>query len=475
MRDTVSMKHPAEFNDDDFVLFQNLLSQETGIYFSHDRKQHLQMALDERLSRGRYESYREYYHFIQSHPQRQEEVRHLIALITVGETFFFRNSPHFDALVNAVLPEIIERKKKSHKTIRVWSAGCSKGSEPYSIAITLREKFPLPQEWGISIFATDINHHVLDLARKGVYAFRDLSHMPEEYIRRYFHKSGHQYQLVDQIKKYVKFGYHNLARSSFQIPELQNLDIIFCRNVTIYFDLQTTKRIVEQFYDCLSFGGYLFIGHAETLWQITDKYELVEFPRAYVYRKTKGQMGTKGLRHFAGVPAIPLDIVPPEQATSIAPEKKRRIFKDSDLKKPFSVHPPVENRLAQATLLANQAQYEEAIRQLESIVKDDSLCQEAYYLLGVLYYNAGSYDQAIAQFGRVIYIDPGAALAYFNLAHIYLYQKNISQAKKEFKNVLRILEKRDPGEIVKFSDDFTADYLLRACENNLAKIERSLA
>ena len=234
------------------------------------------------------------------------------------------------------------------------------------------------------------------------------------------------------------------------------------------------KRIVEQFYDCLNDGGYLFIGHAETLWQITDKYALMEFPQAYLYKKTKERMETKSLSYFAGVPEIPLDIARPEPAASIVPEKKRRIFKDVDLKKPFSVHPQVKNRLAQATLLANQAQYEEAIKQLERIVEDDSLCLEAYYLLGVLYYNAGLCDQAIAQFKKVIYIDPGVALSYFNLGNIYLHQKKMSSAQKEFENVRRLLEKRQPEEMVEFSNDFTADYLLRACENNLAKIVKSL-
>lgn len=474
MNDAAPMNHPMEFSDADFVLFQNFISQEMGIYFSHDRKLHLQMALDERLAQGGCASYREYYHLIQSHPRSQEEVRRLIELITVGETSFFRNGPHFTVLMNTVLPEIMERKKKNHKTIRVWSAGCSRGSEPYSIAIALKETVPSPQDWDISIFATDINHHVLDLAQKAVYTWHDLSHMPAEYITRYFEQTGHKYQLADQIKKCVKFSHHNLAKSQFHIPELQNLDIIFCRNVTIYFDLQTTKRIVEQFYDCLSDGGYLFIGHAETLWQITDKYELIELPQAYIYKKTKERMNAKTLSPFTGMPEIPPDVFHREPADLSVREKKGRIFKDLELKKSFSGHHQAENRLAQATLLANQAQYEEAIKQLEGIVEDDSLCLDAHYLLGVLYYNAGLCDQAIAQFRKVIYIDPGAALSYFNLGNIYLHQKKIGKAKKEFENVLGLLEKRQPEEMVKFSDDFTADYLLRACENNLAKIEKSL-
>ena len=468
------MEHPAEFRNEDFILFQNFISQETGIYFSHDRKQHLQMALDERLTKGDHKSYRDYYHFIQSHPLREAEIRHLIGLITVGETSFFRNGPHFEVLMNTILPEIVERKKKSHKAIRIWSAGCSRGSEPYSIAIVLQEELPSLKDLDISIFATDINHQALALAQKGGYAFRDFSHMPEEYVRRYFHKSGHQYQLVDQIKKYVKFGYHNLAKSSFDVPELRDLDIIFCRNVTIYFDLQTTKRIVEQFYDCLSDGGYLFIGHAETLWQITDKYDLIEFPHAYIYKKTKEQMKTKKVIPFAGVPGIPSDAFRLKQPVPNVSGEKNRILEDIDLKKTPSVRPQIKDRLARATLLANHAQYEEAIKQLEGVLEQDSLCQEAYYLLGILYCNAGSYDQAVAQFRKVIYIDPGVVLAYFNLGNIYLHQKKIGQAKKEFKNVRSILEKRDPEDIVAFSDNFTADYLLRACENNLAKIEKFL-
>ena len=468
------MKHSAEFRDDDFTLFQNLISQETGIYFSHDRKQHLQMALDERLVKGDYGSYRDYYHFIQSHPHREAEVRHLITLITVGETSFFRNAPHFEALRNLVLPEIIERKRKSRKIIRIWSAGCSRGSEPYSIAMALQETLPSPQDWSISIFATDINHHVLDFAQKGVYTLRDLSNVPEEYIQRYFHKSDQHYQVVDQIKKHVKFSYHNLAKSSFRSPEVESLDIVFCRNVTIYFDLQTTKRIVEQFYDCLSDGGYLFIGHAETLWQITDKYELIECPQTYIYKKTKERIKTKNSSLLVSMPGTLSDPIRPKLPVPNVPEKKGRILEDVVHEKPSSAHPQVKDCLAQATALANQAQYEEAIKQLGMALKEDSLCLEAYYLLGVLYYNAGLFDQAIAQFKKVVYIDPGVALSYFNLGNIYLHQKKINKAKKEFENVVKFLEKRQPEEIVEFSDDFTSDYLLRACESNLTKIEKLL-
>ena len=511
------MKDILPLSPDDFGLFQKLLIEASGLRFDEGRNQVLQHALWQRLQHRGYDSYREYYNLLKFHPEGRLEIRELLDLVTIGETYFFRNRAQFDVLMRFVLPEIIQRKVDSgDKCIRAWSAGCSRGDEAYSIAMAMMEVLPSFEEWRISILGTDINRRGLACSEKAVYGEKDIGHLPKKYLEKYFKSQGSTYLMRDDVKELVGFEYHNLARDPYLHETMQNVDIIFCRNVIIYFDSQATQRVIENFYNCLALDGYLFLGHTETLWQITNRVERVEFPQTFIYKKRLGPVQEDATKPFMAVPEINIENLTlsaepirtfgaggvtsveetgteqrsfpqgsgrglqekPEHSDQVE-DSTLRVDKPSDvafLPSPDNMAAQDKNhiltRLAKATILANEAKYKEAADILGKIVEADNLSVEAYYLLGVLSYKNGDFKEAEAQFRKVIYVTPDSVLAYFNIGNMYLYQRKLKEAAREFGNAIRLLEKRPKDEQVKFCEDFTVEFLLRACRNTLAQISR---
>src|SRR3989304_2613910 len=299
------MKNILPLSADDFGLFQELLIQTSGLFFEKSRNQSLHFALWQRLQHRGYGSYREYYNLLKFHPEGCLEIRELLDLITIGETYFFRNKAQFDVLMRFVLPEIIQRKVDSRdRCIRVWSAGCSGGDETYSIAMAMMEVVPSYQEWRISILGTDINRNGLACAKEAIYGEKHIAHLPKEYLGKYFKAGGSTYRLHAKVQELTQFEYHNLAKDPFIQERMRDIDILFCRNVIIYFDGQTTQRVIENFHNCLAQDGYLFLGHSETLWQITDKFERVEFPQTFIYRKRSSPAQEERMKPFMAVPEI---------------------------------------------------------------------------------------------------------------------------------------------------------------------------
>ncbi len=299
------MKNILPLSADDFRLFQKLLIETSGLRFEEGRSQSLHLALWQRLQHRGYDSYQEYYNLLKFHPEGRLEIRELLDLITIGETYFFRNKAQFNVLMRFVLPEIIQRKVDSgDKCIRVWSAGCSRGDEAYSIAMAIMEVIPSRKEWRISILGTDINRNGLACSEEAIYGEKDIGHLEKEYLEKYFKIQGSTYILNANVRELAQFEYHNLAKDPCIHEKMQNVDIIFCRNVIIYFDSQTTQRVIENFYNCLAQDGYLFLGHTETLWQITNKFERVEFPQTFIYRKRLSPVQEDAMKPFMAVPEI---------------------------------------------------------------------------------------------------------------------------------------------------------------------------
>jgi chemotaxis protein methyltransferase CheR len=516
------MKDSIPLSTKDFGLFQELLIETCGIQFEEDRSQSLQDALLERLQHRGYDSYQEYYNLLKFHPEGRLEIRELLDLITIGETYFFRNRAQFNVLMKFVLPEIIQRKEHAQdRCMRIWSAGCSRGDEPYSIAIAIMEVLPSLNEWRISILGTDINRNGLACAKEAIYGEKDIVHLPKEYLDKYFKVQGSTYLLHPDVRKLVQLEYHNLVKDPFIDERMQNIDLIFCRNVTIYFNGKTTQQVIENFYNCLTEEGYLFLGHTETLWQIPNKFERVEFPQTFIYRKRLSGIQEDAMKPFMAIPETNINdltqsmtlkcpsgstlsgpqpsVVRVERSISgkdLAAEKslfleKQKVGRQEKPKFLVQIERPLDqdspfspdNMITQhqdriftylnsATTLANEAKYKEAAEILAKVIEMDNLSVEAYYLLGVLSYKSGDFKKAEAQFRKVIYADPDLVLAYFNLGNIYLYQRNFNGAAREFRNATRLLEKRPKNEQVRFCEDFTVEFLLRACRNNLSEISK---
>lgn len=457
----------------EFELFQALLVEEIGIHFDHDRQGLLRMRLAERMAARRINSVPEYFSLIKSPADGRDELRTLIDLVTVGETYFFRNQPHFDALTQHLLPALIHERQAGDRRITIWSAACSTGEEPYSIAMCLLETLPNPESWTISLLATDVNREHLKRAHEAVYVPRAVRKVPELWRQRYFIERGGNYALKDAVKCLVHFQHHNLVKDPYAHPGMHGVDFLFCRNVIIYFPIEVIRRVIDHMTHSLAPAGSLFIGDAETLWQLTDKLSPVEFPQAFVYRHAARRAATptqtrtvpeRAPTRKPSLPSFESAVHLGRQAWQAKDHGKALAHYDDVLRAdPHHVHA----RLGKARVLADQDQHEEAIVHLLQAIRFDSLCAEAYYLLGVLHARANRIEEAIDNLQHAVYVDPAFALAYFSLAGILRAQGQPAGAGRQFENALRAIIGKPDDELVRFSDDITCGYLRRACQRSL--------
>ncbi len=271
--------------------FRALILRRSGLHFTENRRRDLERGLQQALEQSGYSSLDDYYDHLAHNHTRAREWEQLICHLTIGETYFFRDRSQFQALRQHVLPEIISLKRASSRQLRIWSAGCATGEEPYSVAILLRELLPDLSEWQITILATDINREALARAEAGLYGPWSFREQGWEPVRdTYFTRQGKLWQLDRRVRDMVSFAYLNLAEDPY--PALMNntvaFDLILCRNVTIYFTLDTTQRVVDQFYEALIERGWLVVGHSEPSLVVYARYEPHNYPGAVLYQKLDG-------------------------------------------------------------------------------------------------------------------------------------------------------------------------------------------
>src|SRR5216110_1567024 len=279
----------VQLTEAELKLLQTLVYQECGMYFDERRSHFLKDRLQRRLKACQLDSFYSYYRLLTSREGRAE-LALLLENLTVNETSFFRNRPQLELLQKTVLEDILRRKQERRDyTLRVWSAGCSSGQEPYTVAVLvcdalayyyLRNPLPfempspkplIPPPWKVEILASDISYSALRTAQEASYSDLQMEPVDYSYRLRYFDKLGDRYVVKKTVKELVHFDFHNL-KTEF-LP--QRNDVIFCRNVMIYFDEAEQKRLIEKFYRCLNPEGYVFVGHAESLFGLSDKYRMI--------------------------------------------------------------------------------------------------------------------------------------------------------------------------------------------------------
>jgi chemotaxis protein methyltransferase CheR len=290
---------PTPPTDAELKLLQALVYQECGMHFDERRTHFLQDRLQRRLKECHLDSFYSYYRLLITDQGKQELAR-LLENLTVNETSFFRNKAQLDLFQNFVLDDIL-RKKQARRdySLRIWSAGCSTGQEPYTVAMLvcdalsyyyLRNSLPVqnvsprpvvPAPWRVEIMASDISYSVLRAGQEGFYNESQMQSVDYSYRLRYFDKVGDRYAIKKAIKDLVHFDFHNL-KTEF-LP--QRNDVIFCRNVMMYFDEPEQKRLVEKFYRCLHSDGFLFVGHAESLLGLTEKFTMVHRNSGTAYQR----------------------------------------------------------------------------------------------------------------------------------------------------------------------------------------------
>ena len=274
-----------EMTNDIFNSYRNLIYKLCGIYFTDSKKYLLEGRIIRRLMARRMRTFDEYLRFLES-PTGRTELNELFEAITINETYFFRAPQQFDALEKTIIPELIVAKKgQLNPTIRIWVAASSSGEEAYTIAIIVLEKLKIKfPEINFQILASDIDKAIIEQAKKGVYKEYAVRNIPKDLLAKYFKYDGTHYTLSDQVKRMVHFSNINLYDQQ-QMRQMQNIDVVFCCNVLIYFDTASKQQVVSYIYDSLARGGHLFIGYSESLHGISKAFKLVHLSRAMVYKK----------------------------------------------------------------------------------------------------------------------------------------------------------------------------------------------
>lgn len=277
--------HKYKLSETGFQHFKELVSKAGGVSITHAEKDFLRQGLAARAAAVGAPTLEDYYRLIITDIHREDELRRLLSQLSVNDTGFFRNQSQFNVLQAYIIPELARRKKEEHRVLRFWCAGCSTGQEPYSVAMSVLDSLPNPARWKVEILATDLSEQALEYARQGWYPKNSLAGVDREHREKYFRHSDGGFQIEARARRLVTFIQHNLVNDPLPIEIFGTCDVVFCRNVIIYFTHSTASFVIEHFFDILNPGGYLFLGHSETLWKLSAKYALVEMGNAFIYRK----------------------------------------------------------------------------------------------------------------------------------------------------------------------------------------------
>ncbi|MDO8680797.1 MAG: CheR family methyltransferase [Acidobacteriota bacterium] len=406
-------------------------------------------------------------HRLLSAPLTRGQIEILASRLTVGETYFFREKPNLEALEQHVFPELLRARECAERRLRFWSAGCCTGEEPYSIAMLLDRLLPDQRDWNISILATDINPQFLRKAAEGVYGEWSFRDTPAWVRERYFKKrKDGRFEVLPHIRKRVTFSYLNLADDAY--PSLTSntnaMDVIFCRNVLMYFTAARAGKVVENLHRALVDGGWFVASLTESSGSLFSAFTTVESAGAILYRKTAGAERRRIVIPADSIPAPapPMQAAPPgwmqQQPAASPPEPDR----PADAA-PAGGSPPapgeIEHLRRTALDCANQGRLDEAIEWCRKAITADKLNPAHRYLLATIQQELGQSEVAVQSLMRALYLDPDFVLAHFALGNLRLSQGRHREAQRHFDNTLTLLRARPRDEILPEAEGLTAGRL----------------
>jgi len=269
---------------DEFRLLRDFVYQHCGLNFTEDSKYLLEKRLGKRLQQHNLKTFKDYYYFLRYNPNKDQELSEVIDQLTTNETYFYREDFQLKTFVQDILPEIRRRKEQEgRQTLRIWSAGCSSGEEPYTIAMLLLGQ-PWLKSWRVEVIGTDISQRVLHMAREGIYGEASFRSTDPLQKMRFFSDHEGKSRINDEVRNLVSISYLNLFDTA-RIGLLGKMDVIFCRNVIIYFDKAGKKSVIENFFQRLVPDGFLLLGHSESLINLSTSFQLRHFQHDMVYQK----------------------------------------------------------------------------------------------------------------------------------------------------------------------------------------------
>lgn len=274
-----------ELPKEQFIRLRDFIYEKSGLFFEEKKIYFVKKRIEKRLESLGFSDSRDYYRYLRYGKDGRELNRFLEAL-TTRETYFFREFSQLKSFSEEALPLLTEEhvKKGLGRRISVWSAGCSTGEEAYTLAMILKESPALGKGWNITIFGSDINDGALASAARGQYGDRSVKDVPPNYLKKYFSKVSTGYRVSDEIKRMVAWEKVNLI-DKIHMRRFRNIDFIFCRNVLIYFSDESRKRVLKYFYDSMTEGGFIFLGHSESVGRVSTAYRLMRLNNSLVYRK----------------------------------------------------------------------------------------------------------------------------------------------------------------------------------------------
>ena len=412
----------------------------------------------------------------------RNHVEVLAGHLTVGETYFFREKESLDVLEQQIVPELLRSRADGERRLRIWSAGCCTGEEPYSIAMILDGLIADAKAWNVTILATDINPQFLRKAAEGVYGEWSFRGTPARIRERYFkqRKDG-CFELHSQIRSRVTFSYLNLADDVY--PSLLNntnaMDVIFCRNVLMYFTAERAKEVSRNLYRSLVDGGWLAVSATETSNALFSSFSTVQFPGVVLYRRTAG---TGPLRVVDSAPAYTEADSPPAQAALREPAIAMPFALQSGVPQ-SCVAPTIDEEpatqedrhepSARARRCANEGKLAEAIEWCERAIAGDKMNPTHHYLLATVRQEQGQSEAAAQSLMRALYLDPAFTLAHFGLGNMELSLGRHRKAERHFANALATLRAHAHDEILPESEGLTAGRLSEIITSVLASLPRS--
>lgn len=477
----------------DLIDLRNLLEEKTGLYLAAEKLDRLEEPFKKSNGRLALPPPGEVLDAITSSSELgRVYLSHLVTAITTHETYFFRTPPHFEALKNYLVPEILNNKKSQRKrTLRIWSAGCSTGEEPYSLAMLLVDLFPDIDSWEVSILATDIDVDALAKAEEGIYGRWSFRGVDPQIVEKYFHSiKGERYRMDDRIRSMVTFQPLNLKSDPYPSPFFgtTDLDIIFCRNVTIYFRPETTRQIVRNFSHCLNEGGFLLTGAAEHSFHAYKDFEVRVFPETVIYQKPyadkKAAPPPKPIS--ISLPALELPKIAVEKAKPRQAAKKKnperhpvddalQLIAQGEVDKALMLlaeqveKRPKDTRISflLGQISADRNHRREAVYWLSRTLELDPLHLWAHYLLGLLWLDDNKTDEALQALKRTVYIEPNFALGHFYLGRAYKHQGHAEKARRSFTTAKRLLDTHSLSEELQGAEAMTAHQLLSLVDKEL--------
>ncbi len=470
-----------------------LVVSHTGLHFPKEKWHDLRRALEKAAPTLGFDTAEACAEWLLAQPAHEQRIETLITYLTVGETHFFRDGKLFQALEEKFLPELIHSRRTNGRVLRIWSAGCATGEEPYSIAIVLSRLLAHVSNGPANILATDLNREFLRKAAEGVYSDWSFRSVPEGVKEAYFSIHGDEARLLPDIKKMVQFSHHNLARDPYPLGwgETEPMDLIFCRNVIMYFTLERQEQIINKLCECLAEGGLLVVSPAEASSVTNPHLVPVNHPGVVMFRKNSCAQAPKVFQPIFSFPDAEFTSDPfpgqfryswlEEQPPSVEPiplpifdlvdDKPQPVtdaFDSADVE--LELNPYVqgltlyeEGRYAEAiqqlllevqtnafqqsgtaiALLsrayANQGRLDEALAWSEKAVSSDKLNADYHYLHATILQEMGKDQEAVASLNRAVFLNPNLVAAHFALGNLLLRMGNRKQSDRHFKIALTIL------------------------------------